>query len=86
MVKIITFSQDDQIELCLVCFIIFILLVFTNEITDYFAHSLKILIKLFFDVTYNNENAIVLPCIFVKCFRTYGNKIRKKTVQNIIIS
>ena len=38
------FLKTTRIELCLVLLIISILLVFTNEITDFFTHSLKILI------------------------------------------
>ena len=45
VVKIITyFPKTTRIELCLVLFIISILLVFTNGITDYFVLNLKILI------------------------------------------
>ena len=38
-------------------------ILFMNEVNVYFAHSLKILIKCLFD-----ENAIILPGSFVKCF------------------
>ena len=38
-------------------------ILFMNEVNVYFVHSLKILIKCLFD-----ENAIILPGSFVKCF------------------